>query len=86
MATTCSGALVGFVNDDQSPVLNCTQEGRVGVAENATFQRSGKHELGHCSVTMELDVFSRATQKLEDVVEFEILQKICQWTDLLGTA
>ena len=68
------GRLVGLVNDDEPPVLDCTQEGRVGVAENATFQRGGEHELGHCGVAMELDVFSRAAQKLEDAVE--ILQPI----------
>lgn len=64
------GRLVGLVYDDESPVFDRAQEGRIGVAYHAALQRGGEHKLGHCGVTMELDVFSGAAQELGVAFKF----------------
>lgn len=58
------GCLIGFVDDNDPSVLDSAQKGGISVVNDATLQRSRKHQLGDRGISVELDIFPRSAQKL----------------------
>jgi hypothetical protein len=56
--------LVCLINNDHAAKPYSAKEWRISILEDTLLQRRGKHQLVHRCVTMELNVFARATQEL----------------------
>jgi hypothetical protein len=55
---------VRFVNNEHASVGYCPQQRRVHVSDHAALERGLEHELLHCRVAVELNVFAWPLQKL----------------------